>query len=75
MVKLEEVFGVSKSPVQSYIVRGKVDGLFQDALRTDKQIIVYGSSKQGKTALVEKYVPYNLNIVIRCDPKSRIIDI
>jgi hypothetical protein len=75
ILKLEEVFGVSKNPIKSYIKREKVDGHFQDALRTDKQIIVYGSSKQGKTALVEKYVPYNSNVVIRCDPKSRIIDI
>lgn len=73
--KLEEVFGVSKNPIKSYLVRDKADGLFQDALKTDKQIIVYGSSKQGKTALVEKYVPYSDNVVIRCDPKSRIIDI
>src|SRR5579864_2625810 len=75
MTKLEEVFGVSKNPVQSYIERINVDGLFQEALRTDKQVIVYGSSKQGKTALVEKHAPYKNNIVIRCTPSSGVIDI
>jgi len=75
MIKLEEAFGVSKNPVQSYIERINVDGLFQEALRTDKQVIVYGSSKQGKTALVEKHAPYKNNIVIRCTPSSGIIDI
>lgn len=75
MVQLDETFGVSKNPVLSYLERQNVDGLFQDALRTDKQVIVYGSSKQGKTALVEKHAPYKDNVVIRCSPSSGIIDI
>ncbi|HRO65958.1 MAG TPA: hypothetical protein PL182_00185 [Pseudobdellovibrionaceae bacterium] len=75
MATVDEVFGVSKSPVLSYIEREAVDGFFRDALRTDKQVIVYGSSKQGKTALVEKHAPYENNIVVRCTPSSGIGDI
>ncbi|MGP0593423.1 hypothetical protein ACTRXD_12940 [Nitrospira sp. T9] len=73
--KLEEVFGVSKDPVQSYVERSEVDGLFLKALRTDNQIIVYGASKQGKTSLVEKHLPYKENVTVSLTPKFRLIDI
>jgi hypothetical protein len=74
-ITLENVFGVSKDQTLSYIEREKVDGLFLAALKTDKQIIVYGSSKQGKTALVNKYLEYEKNIVVRCSPQSSVEDI
>ena len=67
-ITLEKVFGISKDQVLSYHERSRVDGLLQDALKSDKQIIVYGSSKQGKTALVDKHVPYKDNIVISLRP-------
>ena len=72
---LEEVFGISKNQVESYHERLEVDGLFQDALKSDKQIIVYGSSKQGKTALVDKHVPYKDNIVVSLSPIMSVRDI
>lgn len=75
MVKLEDVFGVSRKPVLSYIERQEVDGLFENAIRSDKQIIVYGASKQGKTALVSKYLPYDECLAISCSPKSQVADI
>lgn len=74
-VVLEKVFGVSKDQLASYLEREKVDGLFVASLKTDKQIIVYGSSKQGKTALVNKYIPYETNIVVSCSPQSKTEDI
>jgi len=73
--KLEEVFGVSSGPVLSYIRRDAVDGRFVEALKADKQIVVYGSSKQGKTALVQEYLPYEKQIVVRLTPKTQISDI
>ena len=72
---LEKVFGISKDPILSYYERLRVDGLLQDALKSDKQIIVYGSSKQGKTALVGKHVPYQNNIVVSLSPVMEIRDI
>lgn len=44
-------------------------------MKSDKQIIVYGSSKQGKTALVKKYIDYDDNIVISLSPKHTLKDI
>ncbi|MGC1149348.1 hypothetical protein WKH63_18450 [Pantoea agglomerans] len=75
MLKIEDVFGVSGKQVESYIERNHVDEKFKDALSTDKQIIVYGASKQGKTALVKKHVNYDDNILISLSPKSSLKDI
>jgi hypothetical protein len=73
--KLEEVFGVRAEPVLSYIERPAVDDRFIDGLKSDKQLVVYGASKQGKTSLVTKYLPYAKNVVIRITPKTEIVDI
>ena len=58
MARLDEVFGVSSKPVLSYVERPDVDTRFVEAISSDKEVIVYGSSKQGKTALVSKHLPY-----------------
>lgn len=75
MAKLEEVFGVSAKPIQSYVERDEVDSRFRDAIDSDKQIVVYGSSKQGKTALVSKYLPYEKNLLVSLTPRTDILDI
>jgi len=74
-MNVEDVFGVSGKQVESYVERVHVDDKFIDALRTDKQIVVYGSSKQGKTALVKKYIDYEENILISLSPKTGLKDI
>ena len=73
--KLEEVFGVSKEPVLSYVQRTAVDDNFIAALKADKQIVVYGASKQGKTALTRRYLPYENNIVVQLTPKFEVEDV
>ncbi|MET3515875.1 hypothetical protein ABIC63_003661 [Pseudacidovorax sp. 1753] len=75
MAKLEEVFGVTSKPVLSYVERKEVDDSFREALTSHKQIIVYGSSKQGKTALVSKYLPYDDNILVSLTPKTSLLDV
>lgn len=75
MTKISEVFGVSSQPVLSYIFRDKIDGVFASVLNEDKHIVVYGASKQGKTALVSRYLPYEDNIVVRLSPNTNVEDI
>jgi hypothetical protein len=70
MAKLEEVFGISSKPVLSYVSRPQVDGKFVTALASDRHIVIYGSSKQGKTSLRQKHVPEAECTIIRCSPKS-----
>ncbi|MGA9911597.1 MAG: hypothetical protein WBR17_03545 [Paraburkholderia sp.] len=74
-MNLSDVFGVSKQRVLSYLERAAVDGYFVKALASDKHIIVYGSSKQGKTSLVDKHLPYEKNVLVSCTPKFESTDI
>jgi hypothetical protein len=75
MAELSEVFGVTSRPVLSYVERVDVDASFRDALNSHKQIIVYGSSKQGKTALVSKHLPYADHLLVSLTPKITTLDI
>lgn len=72
---LTAVFGVSNAVVKSYVERPKVDNKIKMAIKSDRQIVVYGASKQGKSALVSKYVNYDSNVVVRLAPNSEIADI
>ncbi len=55
--RLDDVFGVARELPQNYVVRDSVDQGLVDALSRDQHIVIYGSSKQGKTCLRK----YNLN--------------
>lgn len=73
--KLEDVFGVTSKPIRSYVEREDIDTRFRDALKSGKQVVVYGSSKQGKTALVSKHLPYSDHLPVSLTPKTQLIDI
>ncbi|MTC47427.1 hypothetical protein GKR71_16480 [Providencia sp. wls1922] len=75
MVGLNEVFGVSSNQIRSYVERDNIDIKFSNALTSGNHIVVYGASKQGKTALVSRHLPYENNIVVRLTPNTNISDI
>lgn len=74
-MKLEHVFGVSKDLVASYTDRPDVDQAMANALRQTRQIIVYGSSKQGKTAVVQRHVPEASRVTVHCSPQMTTEDL
>jgi len=74
-MKLEEVFGVSNNELSTYIERKEVDDCFKNALKQKRQIIIYGSSKQGKTTLLNKHVKNDKMIKIQCSPNLALSDI
>ncbi|MFJ1218784.1 hypothetical protein AB8P61_19685, partial [Yersinia enterocolitica] len=74
-MNIEDVFGVSGKQIETYIARDSVDNRFIDAINTDKQIIIYGASKQGKSALVAKYIPDEQHILVTLSPKTTLKDI
>ena len=49
--KARDVFGVGREMPLNYVEREDVDGKFLASLTRDKHVVIYGSSKQGKTAL------------------------
>jgi hypothetical protein len=48
---LDEVYGVRRDLPLNDVSRTNVDDVFVNSLATDKHIVVFGSSKQGKTSL------------------------
>lgn len=67
MPRLEDVFGImNKIPPHTYINRASLDETFTYLLNSDKHIVIYGPSKQGKTVLRRKNIPDNNSVVIQC---------
>lgn len=75
MKKLNNVFGVKNKLIQSYIERSEVDKKFLNAIKDGNEVIVYGSSKQGKSSLILKHLKSSEYIKIECSPKMQTIDI
>jgi hypothetical protein len=46
-----DVFGIQRDVPENYVTRSSVDDVFVESLSRDKHIVVFGSSKQGKTSL------------------------
>lgn len=74
-MKTIDVFGVSNDEIASYIEREEVDAKFLEGLERNKHIIVFGASKQGKTALTNKHILEKDFIRVNCSPQSTPIDI
>jgi hypothetical protein len=64
--RLSEVFGISRELPLNYVPRDSVDGVFVENLTRDKHIVVYGSSKQGKTCLRKYNLTETDHIVVTC---------
>ncbi len=69
MTRTDAVFGIRAKLVESYVERYAVDAKFREALESDHHIVVYGSSKQGKTSLRQKHLPPTRCVVVRCGPR------
>lgn len=64
--KLSEVFGIARELPPNYEARDGVDGVFVDSLTRSKHIVVYGSSKQGKTSLRKYNLTDDDYVVVTC---------
>ncbi|AWW30640.1 hypothetical protein DN752_11175 [Echinicola strongylocentroti] len=74
-MKTNKVFGVSNEKVESYIQREEVDDRFLEGLNSNKHIVVYGASKQGKTALTNRHMEPSEFIRVDCAPNSTSLDL
>ena len=73
--KTADVFGVKSKLIASYVERVEVDNKFKEAIIDGNEIIVYGSSKQGKTSLILKHLGENDYVKVECSPQTQTIDI
>ena len=49
--KASDVYGIGRDLPLNYVSRNTVDELLVNSLTRDKHLVIYGSSKQGKTSL------------------------
>ena len=67
--RLGDVYGVSRGLPENYVQRPSVDGALIDSLTRDKHIVIFGSSKQGKTSLRKWNLQDNDYVVVTCSNK------
>lgn len=66
VVNVRDVFGVGREVPLNYITRPNVDAKFVESLTRDKHVVIYGSSKQGKTTLRRHCLQDDDCIVVSC---------
>lgn len=64
--RVDDVYGVTRDLPLNYVERAGVDGKFIDCLSVDKHVIIYGSSKQGKTCLRKNSLEDDDFILVQC---------
>ncbi|MBF0267364.1 MAG: hypothetical protein HQL44_02110 [Alphaproteobacteria bacterium] len=69
MWNINTVFGIGQKGDDLHYVERSVDYEFIRNLSRDKHLCIYGSSKQGKTALRKRHISSGEEIVIVCDPE------
>jgi hypothetical protein len=64
----KDVFGIQRDLPLNYITRD-ADRIFLDSLDRSHHVVIYGSSKQGKTSLRKKNLKEEEHIIIHCNNK------
>jgi len=66
---VDDVFGITRELPQNYVGRESVDSKLKNDLDRGKHIVVYGSSKQGKTCLRKHCIDFEDQITVQCNNK------
>ena len=64
--KAADVYGIGRELPLNYVAREHVDNVFKTNLTREKHVVVYGSSKQGKTSLRKHCLRNEDHIVVSC---------
>ena len=75
MHRTSDVFGISREIPLNYVERRSVDQKLVDNLTREKHLVIFGSSKQGKTSLRKHALSEGECIVVHCSNKWLIADI
>ena len=66
ILTVDDVYGISRRLPRNYVQRDDVDHDLYTALHSDHHIVVFGSSKQGKTSLRKQHVRDDSCIRVAC---------
>jgi hypothetical protein len=75
MHKTSDVYGIGRDLPLNYVSRKAVDELLVNSLTRDKHLVIYGSSKQGKTSLRKHCLSEQDYIAIHCSNKWALADL
>ncbi len=75
MYKTADVFGISRDLPLNYVERKTADDRLVENLTREKHLVIFGSSKQGKTSLRKHCLSDDDCIVIHCSNKWSVSDI
>jgi len=67
--RTDSVYGIARDVPLNYVARDSVDMSFIESLSLDKHIVIYGSSKQGKTCLRKHCLLDKDYIIVQCNNK------
>jgi len=73
--RVADVYGINRDLPQNYVARKEVDELFINSLTRDKHLVIYGSSKQGKTSLRKHCLTEDDYIVVHCSNRWSLGDL
>lgn len=73
--EVDEVFGITRDLPLNYVTRGKVDQKLREDLNRGQHVIIYGSSKQGKTCLRKNCIDEGDHITVQCSNNWGLSDI
>ncbi|EES4626490.1 TPA: hypothetical protein N6M51_000515 [Escherichia coli] len=72
---ISSVFKISRDLPENYVIRKDIDDKFIEALTQETHVVIYGSSKQGKTSLRKKNLLPEDYIDITCSNTWKLEDI
>lgn len=73
--QLSDVYGISRDVPLNYVPRDTVDGALVASLTRDKHLVIFGSSKQGKTCLRKWNLREEEYIVVTSSNKWSLADL
>lgn len=66
---VDDVFGINRDLPLNYVVRDSADNVLVNNLARRQHLVIYGSSKQGKTSLRKHCLSTDAYIVVHCSNK------
>ena len=73
--RVADVYGISRDLPLNYVERKTVDEKLLDSLTREKHLVIYGSSKQGKTSLRKHCLNDSDYVVVHCSNRWGVGDI
>lgn len=73
--EINDVFGLSRELPLNYIERNDVDTKLRQELKAQKHIVIYGSSKQGKTCVRKHCIEPSDYILVQCSNRSDVSEL